>query len=209
MKIILLASIEQKEELIAQGQDVSVELLWSDEHGSLRDVTGADACIDLLFDDTAERIKILRQFETQPVIINSVINPLTELTSGCTRINGWNTFLKRPVIEAAGYDNLKKKAEGIFSFFNKKVEWVADIAGFISPRVVASIINEAFFALEEQVSTKEEIDIAMKLGTNYPYGPFEWSEKIGIKNIHALLKRLSEEQKRYEPAALLIKEASV
>ena len=48
-----------------------------------------------------------------------------------------------------------------------------DIPGFISARVVSMIINEAYFALEEEVSSKEEIDTAMKLGTNYPYGPFD------------------------------------
>jgi 3-hydroxybutyryl-CoA dehydrogenase len=69
------------------------------------------------------------------------------------------------------------------------------------------IINEAYFALEENVSTKEEIDIAMKLGTNYPYGPFEWCKKIGLKNIAALLAELSQTEKRYQPARLLLKEA--
>jgi 3-hydroxyacyl-CoA dehydrogenase len=43
------------------------------------------------------------------------------------------------------------------------------------------IINEAYFALEDNVSTKAETDIAMKLGTNYPYGPFEWGQLIGLK----------------------------
>ena len=42
------------------------------------------------------------------------------------------------------------------------------------------IINEAYFTWEAGTSTKEEIDIAMKLGTGYPYGPFEWGEKIGL-----------------------------
>jgi 3-hydroxybutyryl-CoA dehydrogenase len=208
MKIIVLANAEQKDELTAQGQNDAAEVLWAAEPGDLAGVAGADGCIDLIFNDRKERINQLRQLQTQVIIINSLIHPLNELTSGCVRINGWNTFLKRPVIEAAGDDSLKKKAEEVFSFFNKKVEWVADIAGFISLRVIASIINEAYFALEEEVSTKEEIDTAMKLGTNYPYGPFEWSEKIGIKNIYTLLTRLSAEQKRYEPAALLTKEAS-
>jgi 3-hydroxybutyryl-CoA dehydrogenase len=65
------------------------------------------------------------------------------------------------------------------------------------------IINEAFFALGENVSTKEEIDLAMKSGTNYPYGPFEWSEKIGVENILNLLKKLSEKEERYFPAPTL------
>jgi 3-hydroxybutyryl-CoA dehydrogenase len=206
VRIILLADTEQKEDLITQ--TVQAELLWAAEPASLTNAGGADACIDLLFDNTEERIKELRRLQAGSVIINSVINPLNELTTGFIRINGWNTFLKRSIIEASGHDNTRQ-AEKIFYLLNKTIEWVPDIAGFISPRVIASIINEAYFALEEQVSTKDEIDIAMKLGTNYPYGPFEWSKKIGLKNIFDLLHRLAKEQKRYEPAALLIKEATI
>ena len=69
------------------------------------------------------------------------------------------------------------------------------------------IINETYFALDEKVSTQDAIDVAMTLGTNYPYGPFEWSKKIGLKNVYDLLSRLSEINKRYEPASLLKKQA--
>lgn len=68
------------------------------------------------------------------------------------------------------------------------------------------IINEAWLSLGEGVSTKEEIDTAMKLGTNYPYGPFEWGNKIELKNVYQLLTALSKTNPRYEPAALLKKE---
>ena len=67
------------------------------------------------------------------------------------------------------------------------------------------IINEAFFALGEGVSTMEEINLAMKLGTNCPYGPFEWEEKIGLQNIYRLLHKLSATDKRYSIAPLLKK----
>ena len=73
--------------------------------------------------------------------------------------------------------------------------------------MVATVINEAYFTLEEKVSSKEEIDIAMKLGTNYPYGPFEWSKKIGLKKIFDLLTLLAKTNARYEPSPLLKKEA--
>ncbi len=203
MKIIVLANAEQKDELTAQGQNDPAAVLWTADTKDLAGMSGADACIDLLFDDTKERIKKLKQLQAPIIIINSVIQPLNQSNADFIRINGWNTFLKRPVLEASCHDNLKEKAGLVFSFFNKKAEWTADIAGFISVRIVVSIINEAYFALEEQVSSKKEIDIAMKLGTNYPYGPFEWADKIGLKNIHALLKELSKEQERYAPAELL------
>jgi 3-hydroxybutyryl-CoA dehydrogenase len=82
-----------------------------------------------------------------------------------------------------------------------------DEPGFITPRVISMIINEAYFALEEGVSTKEEINTAMKLGTAYPYGPFEWAERIGVRNILVLLNRLSKEKSQYKPAPLLVEEA--
>ena len=104
-------------------------------------------------------------------------------------------------------DENKKAAEKIFSCFNKSTEWVPDIPGFITPRVISMIINEAWFTLDEKVSTKEEIDTAMKLGTNYPYGPFEWGTRIGLKNVYELLTMLSKINSRYTPSSLLQKEA--
>jgi 3-hydroxybutyryl-CoA dehydrogenase len=46
----------------------------------------------------------------------------------------------------------------------------------------------------------------MKLGTNYPFGPFEWSKKIGLNKIYFLLNKLATEDSRYAVAQLLEKE---
>lgn len=54
------------------------------------------------------------------------------------------------------------------------VETTIVSCGFIFPRTIVQIINEACFALEEKVASKEDIDRAMKFGVNYPKGPFEW-----------------------------------
>jgi 3-hydroxybutyryl-CoA dehydrogenase len=48
----------------------------------------------------------------------------------------------------------------------------------------------------------------MKLGTNYPFGPFEWGHTIGLKNILTVLQQLYLTDSRYKPSQLLIKEAS-
>ena len=71
------------------------------------------------------------------------------------------------------------------------------------------IINEAYYTLQDKISTKAEIDIAMKLGTNYPHGPFEWSSLIGLKNIYELLTVLSKTDTRYTASDLLMKEATI
>ena len=99
-----------------------------------------------------------------------------------------------------------KKNTAILKALNKNVIPVPDQPGFISARIIAMIINEAYFAKSENVSTEKEIDVAMKLGTNYPYGPFEWASIIGIKNIYALLKILSETDSRYQPSHLIEEE---
>jgi 3-hydroxybutyryl-CoA dehydrogenase len=169
----------------------------------------ADAFFDLAFEMNPERIALLNKLTAKPVFINSVSYTISETGSSFIRLNGWPTFLKRDLLEAACTDDsVKTNAEQVMVALNKKSEWVPDIAGFISARVVSMIVNEAWFALEEEVSTKKEIDTAMKLGTNYPYGPFEWGEKIGIKNIYELLTKLSKTNSRYQPAALLQKEAT-
>jgi 3-hydroxybutyryl-CoA dehydrogenase len=46
----------------------------------------------------------------------------------------------------------------------------------------------------------------MKLGTNYPFGPFEWASLIGTGNVLALLQKLSLTDSRYKPSQLLITE---
>jgi 3-hydroxybutyryl-CoA dehydrogenase len=107
-------------------------------------------------------------------------------------------------VEASAEDESKEKAETVLAFFNKKIEWLPDEPGFVTARVVSMIINEAYLSLQEGVSTKKDIDKAMKLGTNYPYGPFEWSEKIGLQNIASLLNSLAAEQPRYTPSPLLL-----
>jgi 3-hydroxybutyryl-CoA dehydrogenase len=71
------------------------------------------------------------------------------------------------------------------------------------------IINEAYFAIQENIASRSDIDLAMKLGTNYPFGPFEWCEKIGIKNVYELLIAVydSTRDERYKVCELLEEEA--
>ena len=206
MKIVVITNDSLKEELLVQGLQDTVQIDW---HNEIEPVPGADGYIDLLFIHSAERIDKLKKLQPTPVYVNSVIDTLDELPTGFIRFNGWNSFVKRQLVEIAGMEENKVAAEKIFSCFGKITEWVPDVPGFITARVISTIINEAYFTLEEKVSTKEEIDIAMKLGTNYPYGPFEWGQKIGLKNVYSLLSKLAETNSRYTPSSLLQKEALV
>lgn len=206
MKVAVICDDPLKEELLAQGLRDGVELVWFTGSGTLGGVT---AIIDLLFDDSHARLEMLKYKNADIVLINSVTGNCIDLPGNFIRFNGWRTFLKGSIIEAAGMnDNAKELAAIVLGCFNKTVEWVPDTPGFISARVISMIINEAWLALEEGVSTPEEIDTAMKLGTNYPHGPFEWGRLIGLKNIHDLLIKLAETNSRYQSSVLLQQEAA-
>jgi 3-hydroxybutyryl-CoA dehydrogenase len=195
MRIAILANDELKEELKPEAEGV----IWVEKPEEFADHADADAYIDLLFDNSPERVELLRKFLPRTVIINSVIHPLSEIGGGFVRINAWPTFLKGEIIEASADAGSREGAEKVLSILGKRTEWITDQPGFITPRVIGMIINEAYFSVDEQVSTREDIDTAMKLGTNYPYGPFEWAEKIGKDNVYSLLKKLSAEEERYKP----------
>jgi 3-hydroxybutyryl-CoA dehydrogenase len=139
------------------------------------------------------------------IFLNSVTIPLHKLNTppNVVRINGWPTFLQRSTWEISG--NITIAANDVLVKMNKQHVLVKDDVGFVADKTVAMIINEAFFALGDGVSTESDIDIAMKLGTNYPYGPFEWATKIGVKNIYNLLFELSKNDTRYTPAPSLVK----
>ena len=97
----------------------------------------------------------------------------------------------------------KASAIELLEKMGRKTVLVPDLPGLIAGRVVAMIINEAYFALGDEISTKNEIDIAMKLGTNYPYGPFEWAKMIGLSKIANLLNICFLEDVRYALAPAL------
>ena len=76
--------------------------------------------------------------------------------------------------------------------------------GFIFPRTIVQIINEAYFALEEKVASQEDIDRAMKFGVNYPKGPFEWAkgrEYVVLALLEELRAKTGDE--RYRPSSML------
>jgi 3-hydroxybutyryl-CoA dehydrogenase len=208
MRLVVVANDELKEELLSGGINDNCKIEWTGSSSELSLFTEFDGVVDLLFEQNGYEATYLKNILPKPVFVNSINKTISEIGWPLIRINGWPGFLKRNIAEVAcSNDAGKKEAERILTALNRKPEWVPDIKGFISSRVVSMIVNEAYFALEENISSKNEIDIAMKLGTNYPYGPFEWSKKIGLKNIAGLLTELSLLETRYQPSNLLLKES--
>jgi 3-hydroxybutyryl-CoA dehydrogenase len=82
---------------------------------------------------------------------------------------------------------------------------VEDRVGMVTPRIIFMIINEACYTLQEGTASMQDIDISMKLGTNYPMGPFEWANKIGINHVYQTLENLYQDthDERYKVCPLL------
>jgi 3-hydroxybutyryl-CoA dehydrogenase len=120
------------------------------------------------------------------------------------------SYLQRSMVEGGLLG--KKSGRG---FYDYSVEETGEDHGFepsehLALRVISCIVNEAFLALSEGVAAAEDIDRAMKLGANYPRGPFEWVEEIGAHSIVETLDSLrSAHGDAYLAAPALRESASV
>jgi 3-hydroxybutyryl-CoA dehydrogenase len=199
MKIAIRCTELQQQEWLTKPHNDLVEYHFFTEDADAFFEVEADAFFDLIFDDSNSLIALINK----PIFVNAVITTNSQLPENFIRINAWNGFLKREIIELAANENQYSIVEAIMNILGWRYQIVADEPGMIAPRIIAMIVNEAYFGLEDNISTKEEIDTAMKLGTNYPFGPFEWSEKIGLKKIYQLLHVLSSQDYRYTPSTLL------
>lgn len=203
MQIVVKADSQQKEEFLAKGVPADVFITWLSGKMEMP-IPEADAYFDLLFEEEGPAFSAITD---KPVFVNAVIATGKDLQQNGIRINAWSGFLQRELLEVADKDSQNvSKGDQILQLLGWKYQLVPDVPGMIAARVIAMIVNEAYFALGDEISSPAEIDIAMKLGTNYPLGPFEWSKKIGLQKIYSLLKKLGENDRRYLVAPALEKE---
>lgn len=212
MHIAILATDWIRKNIETCKMPSTVHITWVQDITALCK-TNADIYIDGLYhkalhDGDAHNF-FLKNLQHKTILISSIVKTLAEIPFTCIRLNGWDTLFNTKNVEMAIPANFNKQIVDIMNALQWNYTIVPDTPGLITPSVIAMIINEAYYALVEGVSTKEDIDIAMKLGTNYPYGPFEWAEKIGIGQIFGLLQRLNINGKdeRYNIAKMLFKEA--
>lgn len=86
---------------------------------------------------------------------------------------------------------------------------IRDSPGFVAPRILAMIVNLGCEIAQTGIGTPEDIDTAMRLAQNYPRGPLEWGELLGVQRVHDMLRRMQEitGSDRYRPSLWLRRRA--
>jgi 3-hydroxybutyryl-CoA dehydrogenase len=211
MQILVVGNGSQLEELKDKFGRLH-NYLWAEKESDI-DQYLKDADLVFDFDPSENTIFWYREFKN-PIFINSVFSSLAGLTSQVNMEKrdsifgfcGLPTFMNRSVMEVT---SSSKKSEEELKRICAQLETdfvcVEDSVGVVTPRVISMIINEAYYTLEEGTANRGDIDLAMKLGTNYPYGPFEWAQRIGIHHLVKLLDALHQDthDERYKVCNLL------
>ena len=102
-------------------------------------------------------------------------------------------------------DETFRAVKDVAEKMGKTVVCSQDYPGFIVNRILIPMLNEAIFALYEGIATAEDIDAAMKLGTNQPMGPLTLADFIGLDTVLAIAEVLHEGlgDSKYRPCPLL------
>ncbi|WP_019413784.1 3-hydroxyacyl-CoA dehydrogenase [Paenisporosarcina sp. TG20] len=120
----------------------------------------------------------------------------------------FNPVHKMPLVEIVRgletSDETAQRIREVAEKMGKETVVINEFPGFVTSRISALVGNEAFYMLQEGLGTPEEIDKAVKLGLNYPMGPFELGDLVGLdtrlNNLRYLHEKLGE---KYRPAPLL------
>lgn len=101
--------------------------------------------------------------------------------------------------------SLRSKVDELIRALGRQAHWLNESPALVLPRIVCQLVNEAAFAELEGVADGATIDLAMKLGVNYPRGPLKWGKALGYDKVLAVLDHLYNEyhEERYRACVLL------
>src|SRR5579863_10413574 len=142
------------------------------------------------------------------------ITELAALVSNSGRVVGMHFFNPVPVMKLVEIVRALQTSDSTIEIIRalaitlgKTPVVVKDSAGFVSNRVICPMINEAIFACEQGIATKEDIDTVMKLGMNHPMGPLELADFVGLDIVLDVLEVLYREfqDPKFRAAPLLRK----
>lgn len=175
-----------------------VDALVAKIHGTvdLRDaLDGAHVVIEAVFEKMEIKREIYAEMDrlAPPNVVfasntsSLSITEMANVTKRPDRVVGMHFFNPAPVMKLVEVirgsetsDATVALAKGLCVRLGKEAVEVKESPGFVVNRLLVPMMNEAFNLLQEGVASAEDIDKAMKLGTNMPMGPFELADYTGI-----------------------------
>ena len=191
-----------------------------DDYG--KQMAEADIVIELTSEDLAPKKKIFKGCDAKcrkdTILATTTSNPWVTQLSGSTqrpdKVVGLN-FTKNPfedkylVQVVKGLQTSDDTIQAVKEFITN-VSMIAvkleETPGFILDRVIAAIVNEAAVMYSSKLASKEDIDKMMKVCVNWPMGPFEFADNMGIDRVVNILDEMTQELgPKYQPCFLLRK----
>ena len=189
---------------------------------SLEKAKDADLAIEAVFEDLKVKQDVFKELDAvlKPEAIlgsNTSALPATPLASVTKRPDKFiiihfhqpPTIMKLiEVVRALQTSDETAKAAMDFCKALKKspVEIKVDCPGFLTNRTMAALVNEVIYCLYQGVASKEDIDLAFKAGFNWPVGPLELADFVGLDTMLHILEDLNKRcgGDKYVPCPLLV-----
>lgn len=186
------------------------------------DIPECDLVIEAVDENYELKQRIFKELDAiakpQTIFISNTstlsLTKIAEVTNRKDRIIGMhflNPVPKVPLVELIrALDTSDKTVEIIKKFaarIGKTPIEVYEYPGFVTTRAIVPLLNEAMHILLEGIASAKDIDTAMKLGYNFPMGPLEMADTMGLDEVLAWMETLwhSLGEPRYRPCPILRK----
>jgi len=188
---------------------------------SMSDLAGCDLVIEAIIENIEVKTKVFAELDTivkpEGILASNTssiaITKIAAATKRPSQVMGMHFMNPVPVMKLVELirglqtsDRTYETCREVCEKMGKTTVLAIDNAGFVVNRILVPMINEAIFVLQEGVKP-EDIDNAMKLGTNQPMGPLELADFVGLDTLLYILHVLHDElgEDKYRPCPLLIR----
>lgn len=212
--MLVIGDSQRIQDFQARTHHLDQDFTWLEDTTEMPDLQDFSVIFDLSLDENPDRLSLYASLNNTLIFGGAVKHALAEMVYrvrgniSCLLVgmNGLPFFLTKDKWELSSWSQeAKEAAEALLKKWDIACHFVEDRVGMVTPRIISMIVNEACYTVQEGTADKEGINQAMRLGVNYPGGPFEWMEKIGARHIYEVLLRIGEDTRdgRYKIAPLL------